>query len=210
MVVQTSFLVLKCIVCTKYPVKLNSWLYYIATYIFMYCDFFLMSFWQTCLLLSHSPLPHPTKPTPVGLCVVVLGEGGIEKKKRKKSQSDITQQRWRPSVPTRWNSVWCRSKWAEEVQRWTAFQPCCFCFFVFFLVCCISKDAVIWQWWTHFVSIKSNFTSYCCIIIIFFFYRYGLDIHKNTCTNMHIYVCVCACVFVGCAKIKLKEKQKKH
>lgn len=131
MVVQTSFLVLKCIVCTKYPVKLNSWLYYIATYIFMYCDFFLMSFWQTCLLLSHSPLPHPTKPIPVGLCVVVLGEGGIEKKRKKKSQSDVTQQRWRPSVPTRWNSVWCRSKWAEEVQRWTAFQPCCFCF-VFF------------------------------------------------------------------------------
>lgn len=157
-----------------------------------------MSFWRTCLLLSHSPLPHPTKPTPVGLCVVVLGEGGIEekKKKEKKSQSDVTQQRWRPSVPTRWNSVWCRSKWAEEVQRWTAFQPCCFCFwfflFFFILVCCISKDAVIWQWWTHFVSIKSNFTSYCCIIIFFFFYRYGLDIHKNT----HAQTCIYMCVYV--------------
>lgn len=54
MVVQTSFfLVLKCIVCKKYPVKLNCWLYYIATYIFMYCDFY---FLEMSFFLANLPL----------------------------------------------------------------------------------------------------------------------------------------------------------
>lgn len=95
------FLVLKCIVCTKYPVKLNSWLYYIATYIFMYCDFYFleMSFWQTCLCYQR-PHPPPPRPTPFSLCD---GKDGIEfwKKEEKKKEKKggpgvgggVTQQR---------------------------------------------------------------------------------------------------------------------